>query len=230
MEYQPKWHESISPTSQLRGAIYQVTKLGAALGICDRPYDPFEAILKPICGDWVGMARTGRVLDQVSRCVRDVGANQGWAAQCLRTAWTGNAADAAAAHLFRLAKSLQTTSETLFQLGRVYGTAAQGAFNLADTIGSLLSAIGDAAISAAASAAVAGGAASTGVGLPVAAIAGLVGVVEVTRVIDGVVNVIDLVGKFDTIISTAKSGMSHFGRIDGDYPLPELPAVSALPR
>jgi hypothetical protein len=66
------------------------------------------------------------------------------------------------------------------RLGGVYGTAAQGAFQLADTIRSLLSAMADAAIAAAASAVAAGGAGPR-VGLPVAVLAGLVGVVEMNR-------------------------------------------------
>lgn len=230
MDYMPKWHEMISPASALRTAIYQVTKAAAAIGICDRAYDPYEVVLKPLCGDWVGMARVGLVLGQVSACVREVASNQSWAAQCVRSAWTGNAGDAASAHLFRMTKSLQGAAGAMDKMSAEYRAAAQGAFDFADVIGGLLSSIADAAIAAAASGAVAGGAASTGVGLPVAVIAGIVGAVEVHRVISGVMEIIDYIGKFDALASTLKSSMGQFGRIDGDYPLPELPAVPALPR
>jgi len=230
LDYMPKWHEMISPTSALRTAIYEVTKAGAAMGICDRAYDPYEVVLKPICGDWVGMARVGHVLGQVSDCLREIASNQSWAAQGVRTVWTGNAGDAASAHLFRITRALQGAADAMHKMGAEYRSAAQGAFDFADTIGGLLSAIGDAAIAAAASGAVAGGAAATGVGLPVAAIAGLVGAIELHTVISGILEVIDYIGKFDALASTLKSSMGQFGRIDGDCPLPELPTVPLLPQ
>jgi hypothetical protein len=229
MDYQPKWHEMLSPTSALRTAIYKVTEFAASIGLLDRAYDPYEAILKPICGDWAGMARVGHVTNQVADCVREIGSNQSWAARCSRTAWSGNAGDAAAAHLFRVTKSLQAAAEAMDDIGAMYRSAARSAFDFADTIGGLISTIGDAAIAAAASAAIAGGAAATGVGAPVAAIAGLVGAIEVHTVVDGIITVIDLIGKFDSLTSSLKASTGHFGRIDADYPLPDLPTLPALP-
>jgi hypothetical protein len=165
----------------------------------------------------------------VEWCLRDIAANRAWAAQGARSVWTGNAGDAASAHLFRMSKALDGAASTLDELGTMYRAAAQSAFELADIIGSLLSSIADAAIGAAAAGAVAGGSASTGVGLPLAALAGLVGAVEVGRVVSGVIEIIDYVGKFDSLASTLKSSLGKFGRIEGDFHVPELPTVPALP-
>jgi hypothetical protein len=219
MDHQPKWHDMVSPSAVLRDAIFVITG-----------HDPYEEILKPLCGDWVGMARVGHVLNQVSWCARDIAGNQSWAAQCLLSAWTGNAGDAASAHLFRLARSLQTAADTMDQIATMYRTSAKSAFDLADVIGSLISSISDAALAAAAAGSFAGGAAATGVGLPLAGLAALVGAYEVGRVISTVIDVIDYVGKFDSMASALKSSLDRFGRIDGDVPLPQLPELPRLPQ
>jgi hypothetical protein len=59
MPYQPSWTDLASPTSLLRDAIWAVTGLGKVLGMCDRQYDIFEVVLKPVCGDWAGIKATG---------------------------------------------------------------------------------------------------------------------------------------------------------------------------
>jgi hypothetical protein len=230
LDYQPKWHEMISPASALRNAIYQVTALASKIGMCDRAYDPYEVVLKPICGDWAGMARLGHVLNQLEWCLRDVASNLAWTAQGTLSVWMGNAGNGASAYLFKMAGTLDTSASTLDGLGKMYSQAAQSAFDLADTIGSLLSGVADAAIFAAAAGATAGGSAATGIGLPLAALAAIGGAVEVARVVHGVIEIIDYVGKFDTLASTLKSSMGHFGEIDGEFPVPELPTVPPVPR
>lgn len=230
LDYQPKWHDMISPAAALRTAFYEVTALGAKIGLCDRAYDPYEVVLKPICGDWAGMARLGSVLNQLEWCLRDVAINLAWTAQGIRSVWTGNAGDAASAYFFKMAKALDTSASTLDGLGKMYSEAARGAFELADTIGSLLSGIADAAIFAAAAGATAGGSAATGIGLPLAALAAIGGAVEVNRVVQGMVEIVEYVAKFDTLTSTLKSSMGHFGEVDGEFPVPTLPSVPPVPR
>jgi hypothetical protein len=229
MHYKPKWHDFISPSTALRDAIYEVTAFAAWLGICDRAYDPFEVILKPLCGDWVGMARVGTVLEQVSGCLRDVGMNLSMLASWLPTVWDGNAADAADAHLYRSIKSLRAAADSLQKMGAEYRSAAQGAYDIADTVGGLLHDIADAAIAAAAAGMVAGGSASTGVGLPVAALAGIFGMAEIWQVWNGVRTAMEYIAKLESLTATLKSSANGFGAIDGDHPLPSLPAVPALP-
>ena len=36
--------------------------------------------------------------------------------------------------------------------------------------------------------------------------------------------------KFDTLASTLKSSMAHFGEVDGEFPVPALPSVPPVPR
>ncbi|MFI5897319.1 hypothetical protein ACIA5D_45225 [Actinoplanes sp. NPDC051513] len=230
LDYQPKWHDMISPAASLRTAIYEVTELASKIGMCDRAYDPYEVVLKPICGDWAGMARLGHVLNQLEWCLRDVATNLAWTAQGIRSVWMGNAGDAASAYFFKMAKTLDTSASTLDGLGKMYSEAARGAFDLAETIGSLLSGIADAAIFAAAAGATAGGSAATGIGLPLAALAAIGGAAEVARVVHDVIQIIDYVAKFDTLTSTLKSSLQHFGEVDGEFPVPELPPVPPVPR
>jgi len=230
LDYQPKWHDMISPAATLRTAIYDVTALASKIGMCDRAYDPYEVVLKPICGDWAGMARLGHVLNQLEWCLRDVAYNLAWTAQGIRSVWMGNAGDAASAYFYKMAKTLDTSASTLDGLGTMFSEAARGAFELADTIGSLLSGIADAAIFAAAAGATAGGSAATGIGLPLAALAAIGGAVEVGRVVHGIIEIVDYVAKFDTMTSTLKSSLQHFGEVDGEFPVPEIPPVPPVPR
>ena len=76
---------------------------------------------------------------------------------------------------------------------------------------------------------VAGGSASAGVGLPVAALAGIFGMAEVWQVWNGVRTAMEYVAKLESLTATLKSSTNGFGAVDGDYPLPVLPAVPALP-
>ncbi|WP_433379851.1 hypothetical protein ACQPZX_14220 [Actinoplanes sp. CA-142083] len=230
LDYQPKWHDMISPAASLRTAIYEVTALASKIGMCDRAYDPYEVVLKPICGDWAGMARLGHVMNQLEWCLRDVATNLGWTGQGILSVWMGNAGDAASAYFFTMAKTLDTTASTLDGLGQMYRDAARGAFELADTIGSLLSGIADAAIFAAAAGATAGGSAATGFGLPPAALAAIGGAAEVARVVRLVLQIIDYVAKFDALASTLKSSLQHFGEVGGEFPVPEIPPVPPVPR
>ncbi|MGH3943034.1 MAG: hypothetical protein ACRDTG_31310 [Pseudonocardiaceae bacterium] len=50
--HEPQWYDIVSPGALLRDAIWTVTGAAASLGICDRAYDPYEVILKPLIGDW----------------------------------------------------------------------------------------------------------------------------------------------------------------------------------
>ncbi|HEX6681443.1 MAG TPA: hypothetical protein VF062_01515 [Candidatus Limnocylindrales bacterium] len=230
MPFTPKWHDLASVGAMVRDAFWGVTWAASKLNICDRPYDLLEIALKPICGDWAGMARVAHVLRQVSDCMLDVSSNLVWAAQCTKWAWNGNAADAATVHLYVLEKALGQAAITMLAIGKEYDGAAKGAYDFSDTIGSLIVDATDAAVTAAAAAGVAGVVGSTGAGLPIALIIGVFCLSEVRKVVNCCITIVQIISKLDALTSTLKSAGNDFGSIDGDFPLPALPPLPELPR
>jgi hypothetical protein len=83
-----------------------VTGAAASLGICDRAYDPYEVILKPVIGDWASVRGCADVFRNLADGLGDMGTNTLWASQCTETAWTGQASSGCVAHLVSVAKGL----------------------------------------------------------------------------------------------------------------------------
>jgi hypothetical protein len=230
MPFEPKWHDIASVGALVRDAFWAVTWAASQLGMTDRPYDLYEIALKPICGDWAGMARVGYALERAGESVGDVSTNLVWAAQCTPGAWGGNAADAATANLYAAARALADARVAMTRMGQEYASAAQGAFNFSDTIGSLLVDASDAAVTAAVAAGLTAAAGSSVVGAPVALIIGVFFASEVFKVVRTCREIVQIIGKLDALTSSLKSSGDQFGAIDGDYPLPALPAAPVLPR
>lgn len=226
MPYQPHWSDLASPTSLLRDAIWTVTGAAASLGICDRAYDPFEVILKPLVGDWAGMRACADVFRNVGAATADMTTNTRWSAQGIGEVWQGNAADSCQAHLYVLAKALDSAKKPLDAIAQEYEGAAVGAQEFSSSIGVILSDISDAAIAAAASAAVAGLAGSTGVGLPIALIIGAFTLTRIYKVVRGIMRILDLIARIRAAIDLFESAAGDFGKVDANSPLPKLPGNS----
>ncbi|MEN3608613.1 hypothetical protein AAH979_03620 [Plantactinospora sp. ZYX-F-223] len=229
MAFEPKWHDMASPAGMIRNAYWAVTWAAWQIGLSDRAYDLYEGVLKPVCGDWAGMAKVGYALERTAHCLLDLSSNLTWAGQCTPSAWSGNAADAAVTTMYTINKALKDAHLAMLQMGKEYSSAAEGAFDFSDTIGSLISEAADAAITGAMAAGLATGSASTGVGAPVAVILGIWFASEVHTVVRACREIIQIVGKLDALTSSLKSSGDQFGRLDGNFPLPTLPAVPALP-
>ncbi len=226
MPYEPHWSDLASPTGFLRDAIWTVTDFAVSLGICDRAYDPFEVFLKPVVGDWAGMRGCADVFRNVSGAVTDMAENVRWSAQNLPNTWTGNAADSCQAHLFVLAKSLESAKQPLEDIAKEYEGAAVGAQELSSSIGALLADISDAALAAAASAAVSGAAGATGVGLPIALIIGAFTLTRIYKVVHGVMQILDLISRIRATVDAFQGAAGDFGKVDATTPLPKLPTNS----
>ena len=149
----PAWYDLASHTSLLRDAIWAVTGLGAMLGLCDRAYDIYEVALKPLVGDWAGMAATGHALKQIANAGIDLDVNIGWGAEGTVEIWSDHAADNAVAHLNLLRKSLFEANTLFLRIGQEYQACAEAVYAMASVVGVLLCDVTDAAIAAAAGAA-----------------------------------------------------------------------------
>ena len=64
----------VSPTAFGRQVIITATEVGAVLGICPR-WDPYEAVLKPLTGDWSGFRACADVFDHLAEAVGDMAGN-----------------------------------------------------------------------------------------------------------------------------------------------------------
>lgn len=221
--YEPNWKDLISPASLLRDAIYKVTEAATSLGICDRAYDPFEVVLKPVCGDWAGLRACADVYRNVGSAATEMATNVRWSAQNLEERWTGNAADSAEVHLLNLAKALDGAKGPLEKIAKEYESAANGAHDFSASIGVLLSDLADAAITAAASTGITALAGSTGVGLPIALVVGAFTLTRVYKVVKGIKDIVDLLVRFEAAMKTFDSAGNDFGKVDEQSPLPKLP-------
>jgi hypothetical protein len=230
MPYQPHWSDLAGPASLVRDAFWCTTSGASKLGLCDRAYDLYEIALKPCVGDWAGMATVGHVIDQVAESLVHLSANLAWAAQNLDSVWRGNAADAAAVHLHQMRRTLVEANTTMTAMASEYRTAAEGAHEFSGTIGTLISDAADAAVLAAASAAISGGLAATGAGVPLAILGAAFTLTEVYKVIKAVLTILDLVAAFRALALGFSAAGKDFGAVSGSFPLPALPAVPALPQ
>jgi hypothetical protein len=225
LPYEPNWTDLASPTALVRDAIWTVTWAAAKLGICDRPYDVAEVLLKPMAGDWAGFRACADVYRNVGLAAERMGQNIINGAAALPFAWRGNSADNCETHLFLVGKALLDAKPVFDELARRYEEAAQGVNDLRSFIGNMLNDVGDLAVSAAAAALTAGGAAGTGVGLPVAVLLGGAVLYKINKVAWGVVEMARRVDKLQKWASLWNSAAEAFGDLSGDLRLPEPPRL-----
>lgn len=229
--HNPMWYDIVSPGALLRDAIWTVTGAAASLGICDRAYDPYEVILKPLIGDWAGVRGCADVFRNLADALGDMGVNALWGSQSAEAVWSGQAASGCVAHLIAVSKGLVNAQQPLRDIAQEYESAANSMNEFRNTIAALLNDIADAAIMAAASAGVAGLAGSTGVGLPIALIIGAFTLTRIYKVVNGIFAIIDTIARLDALAYATSSAQNSFGQIDSGSPLPTLPgSVPPLPK
>jgi hypothetical protein len=222
--YQPSPGVLIGPGAMGRHLVITATTLAAKLG---HPWDPYEAILKPITGDWNGLRGCTDVFGNVSEAVADMAANAHAAADSISCVWEGNVADGARQHLMELAKALEEAKEPLVKLAEAYEHAAHGArelFNvmcdvLNDLIDGVVEFIAEASAAAATSETVVGGLAFGGMAA-----------YDAYQVYKDIKHMIEVLTKVQAVIELFQSQQHGFGLVNGEGSLPELPtAVSRLP-
>lgn len=155
-----------------------------------------------------------------------IGLNIQWAAQGTEQVWRGNAGDGAVVHLMNLATRFDVDSAwpPIDTLAQQYVEASEDMTNLRDAAVGVLNSIGDYAIEAAVACGVGGGAASTGVGTPIAVGAALYAGYKIARVVDGIADLLDIVGKLATATNALKAAQDGFASL-GRLTLPALPAA-----
>jgi hypothetical protein len=226
------WWDMISPSALLNQAIEGVSEVAVWLDLLEHSYNPYEELARKFVGDWAGVRAAADILRDVGRVVTDVALNLRWAAQGVDSVWRGNAADGAVVYLTELARRVDVDNAwpPIDRLATAYEEAAGKMVHLRDSAVGVLNSITDAAFQAAVACGIGGGAATTGVGVPVAALAALFAGYKINRVVDGIIQLIGLVNELNIVSSTLRSAQDGFTSISGPV-LPALPAEpSNLPR
>jgi hypothetical protein len=217
------WWDTFSPMAQIGNALEAVSHVGVWMGLLSRPIDPQAEVVRPFVGDWAGMRRAADVLQNVGHELRDIASNIKWASQGTEQVWRGNAGDGAAIYLMNLARPLHDAWDPIDKLSAKYVEASGDMVKFRDAVVAILNMVGDAAIEAALSYAVAAGSASTGVGAPVAVAASLFGSYKVYKVVDGIKDMFEIIGKLDTVIKAVQAVQTDGGNIQNTGKLPTLP-------
>jgi hypothetical protein len=123
---QPSALDCVGPASLGRQLIIHGTELAASLGLGHR-WDPYEAVLQPLTGDWSGLRACADVFANAGAAVGDMEMNLRTTAYDVPEVWTGNAADGATGHLLRVADQLGAARQPFADLASAYKTAAQQA-------------------------------------------------------------------------------------------------------
>lgn len=218
------WWDAFSPMTAIGAALEAVSHVASWLGALERPINPWDEIVKPWVGDWAGLRAAADVLNNVGWAINDVGINIQWASQGTQGVWQGNAGDGAAVYLMKLVKPFEEAFKPIDQLAGQYRVASEEMVKMRDAVVNVLKSVGDAAIEAAASAAVAGGSASTGIGIPFAILAGGFSAYNIYRVADGIKQIFGIIGQMDTVIKGVEAAQTNFGSLHhADVKLPSLP-------
>jgi hypothetical protein len=127
----------------LRELVWRATELGTRLGLCDRPYDVLEELIRPVVGDWPGLHGCADVFRNIGAACVDMGENLGANQLAIHWAWSGNAADACREHLVGMELSLRATDERLRQIAAAYDRVADDVSALCQKLGDALGHLAD---------------------------------------------------------------------------------------
>jgi uncharacterized protein YukE len=118
--YQPEWADALSPSSIPRDLVWYVTSALASIGLLPGPCDPFQTFVRPICGDWAGLARTSFALTEVAKALGFVSGRVNQEATGLDRVWTGNAASSCHSVLKQFAHDLLPACDVIGALADDY--------------------------------------------------------------------------------------------------------------
>ncbi len=226
-QFEPQLWDMASPTSLTRDAIWGATWLGAKLGICDRAYDPYESLIKPLAGDWTGVRGCADVFDSLAAALGGMADNLRWAALGADQYWQGKAGTAFQAHVVGSARKLDVAAGPLIALAAEYRKTAEAMFEMGKVLGSLLSDLVDAAMIFVAAASTAAATSETVIG---GVVFGAAALYEGYKMWDILKEALDLVGRADSLTSAFTSAVGNFGMAAGPGELPVLaPAPVGLP-
>jgi hypothetical protein len=227
-EYQdePQPLQVIGVGGAARALIIKATELAAVLGLGHR-WDPYEAVLKPVTGDWNGLRASADVFANVSAALGDVSMNLHATAYDVPEVWTGNAADGVTGYLLRVADQVDSAKQSVTGLSGGYEAAAEHAFERFRQAGDHLDELVDLVVLFIAEAVVAETTVETGVGPLIAGAAAAATAVEMYKIIHAVEAV---VGAVEAELDGLRTLLRGFGGGELQLKLPALdPAHLQLP-
>ncbi|MDQ0990937.1 hypothetical protein [Streptomyces sp. V3I7] len=116
-------------------------------------YNPLDKAKEYLAGDWAAYAKCGEVWESLGKMCADISENINAGNRELDATWDGNAADAAFNYFKALAERCDELQADLSALSTQYGIVSHGVWSTAEGVGAILGQIGDAAATAAISAA-----------------------------------------------------------------------------
>jgi hypothetical protein len=220
------WWDVTSPLAIIGMSIQRVSEIAVWLGWLDKPYHPMKELAEKFVGDWAGARQAADILRNVGRSMNSVGLNVQWGSQGIEAVWQGNAADGATGYLMALARRFDppNTYFPIDTLAKQYEAASADMVNLRDAAVNILNSIFDAVLEACVAAGIGGGAAATGVGAPVAALAALYAGHKIARVVDAIADLNSVVGDLATATSTLKAVQGGFAG-PGRIAMPNMPTA-----
>lgn len=222
---EPPYAPTIDVATAIRQSIISVTRALTWIGLMSQPWDPYEAAVKAVVGDWAGLARTAEVLRTVGKAVDDEAFNIDRARHLLEPFWRGRAADACVVLLGSVVEPTQSAREGFNNMADEYDKAAEGAADFRHAVESVLDAIIDAAAVLAITIVASGSAAAPTAGGSVV-VGGVVSAVEIYGIITSINKINDAYNFAVTAWKTAESAMKDFGQLDASkFLLAELPRI-----
>lgn len=225
-----EWWDTFSPMARVGDAIETVSQVAVWLGWLENRFDPQAELVRPFVGDWSGFRAAADVFTAVGHSLQASGTNIEWASQSVEQVWHGNAGNGAAVYLMNFARPFDEAWQPISELAAAYTKASGELVLLRDVAVNTINLIGDAAIQAAFAAAVGGGAASTGIGIPVGGLAALVAGNAIRTVVNGIVKLCEIRGQLDLLEKSIRSLQGRFGVIGGGGMLPILMHPIDVPR
>jgi len=226
---EPDWTHLVSPAAWVRDGIYKVTEFGSWIGACDRAYDPYELILKPLIGDWAGIRACADMFQNLAASSYAMAMNVNWSAQRMPEVWQGKASEHAIEYIYQLANNVNLAVRPFGEMAKHYESAAKSCNDTRGVVSDLLDGLLDSLAAALLAAGAASAIAASGFGLPIALILAGVSVSEIYLVARNVVRMVKVVADLKTVVDTVEAAQGKFGVISKDLELPTLPTVPELP-
>ena len=216
---EPRQLATISMAGFARNIIVEATDTAAKLGF-GHHWDPYEAILKPLTGDWAGLRGCKDVFDNVADALEAMSRNVANGVLSIHSVWEGNAADSARNHLHEVAEALDEAAEPFRELGEAYEKAAEGAHELFGALADIINDLVDAVIIFISEATAAVATSETVIGgIGFGAAAGY----EAYKVYETIKDVIECFSTANAILETLQSSWHGFGAVQAGIELPVLP-------
>lgn len=210
----------------LRELVWQVTELGTRLGLCDRPYDILEELVRPIVGDWPRLHACADVFRNIGAACVDVSENIGANQLAIHWAWSGNAADSCREHLVGVELSLRATDARLRQIAAAYDRVADDVGALSQKLGDALGHLADLAAIALIEAEAAALSAPTAVG-PL--IFGSAAAAEFYQFYKAMMFGFEIGKAIDIVVHDFAAELRDFTALDDPSTMPTVPMPPALP-